>query len=141
MRQTGRSPRPDRQFPNLQLESKRALRRFGIDIEQSLRLWQEDMVGPDFAGHLATLEPEESPIAAELELDLSEREREVLTLAACGLSATEVSRLLHLSIETVKSHHKHIKRKLGASTVTKAVVTAILVGELDNDLLRAHFAI
>jgi DNA-binding CsgD family transcriptional regulator len=140
MQTDGCPPRPDRQFPNLQLERRRALRRFGIDVERSLRLWQRDMVGPDFAAHIATLEPENSPLSAS-GLDLSEREREVLTLAACGLSYREAGEILHISRETIKSHHRTIKRKFHASTVTKAVVMAILVGELDNDLLRKHFTL
>lgn len=138
---TGRHPRPDRQFPTLHLESKRALRRFGIDIEQSLRLWQEEMVGPDAAAHLATLEPEASTMELALDPDLSDREREVLTLSACGFTAQQIGGQLYLSVETVKSHHKHIRQKLRANSITKAVVTAILIGELDMALLREHFAI
>jgi len=141
MQADGRHPRPDRQFPNLPLERKRALRRFGIDVEQSLRLWQEDMVGPDFVAHLATLQSENSEYTKELDVDLSERERQILTLAACGFTNERVGGTLQISVLTVRSHQKRIKRKLHASTVTKAVVTAILVGELDNDLLRQHFAV
>ena len=52
---------------------------------------------------------------------LSEREREVLRHVADMLSTAEVAREMHISIDTVKSHVKNIRRKLAASGRGEAV--------------------
>jgi DNA-binding NarL/FixJ family response regulator len=61
---------------------------------------------------------------------LSPREREVLTVAAAGLSTKAIARQLELSPNTVKFHLQAAFEKLGAATRTEAVVTAIRRGEL-----------
>lgn len=55
---------------------------------------------------------------------LSQREIEVLTLVADGLSNQQISRQLFLSQATVKSHLVHIFTKLGVDSRTSAVATA-----------------
>lgn len=52
---------------------------------------------------------------------LSQRERDVLTLVAQGLSNDETARTLMLATETVKWHLKNIYSKLGVSSRTLAV--------------------
>ncbi len=49
-------------------------------------------------------------------LSLSSREREVLQLVATGKSSAEIAEKLFISPETVNSHRKNIKSKLGIST-------------------------
>ena len=49
----------------------------------------------------------------ELEVDLSEREREVLQLAAKGMSNQDIADVLHISIRTVQRHLNMIFNKLG----------------------------
>jgi DNA-binding CsgD family transcriptional regulator len=61
---------------------------------------------------------------------LSPREREILTVAAAGLSTKAIARQLELSPNTVKFHLQAAFEKLGAATRTEAVVTAIRRGEL-----------
>jgi two-component system nitrate/nitrite response regulator NarL len=61
---------------------------------------------------------------------LSSREREILALAARGLSRDVMGRELHLSPATVKAHLAQIYRKLGASGRAAAVATAIRSGLL-----------
>jgi two-component system, NarL family, response regulator DesR len=61
---------------------------------------------------------------------LSPREREILTVAAAGLSTKAIARQLELSPNTVKFHLRAAFEKLGAATRTEAVVTAIRRGEL-----------
>jgi DNA-binding CsgD family transcriptional regulator len=47
---------------------------------------------------------------------LGGRAREVLRLVALGKSSAEISQELNISVETVNTHRKNIKRKLGIST-------------------------
>lgn len=55
---------------------------------------------------------------------LTDREWEVLDLLCDGLSTDEVAERLVLSTETVRSHIKHLLRKLGVSSRSQAVVLA-----------------
>lgn len=55
---------------------------------------------------------------------LTERESEVLTLVARGLSNDEIADQLHLSVETVKTHVKHVYTKLGTRDRAQAVIAA-----------------
>jgi DNA-binding NarL/FixJ family response regulator len=59
---------------------------------------------------------------------LTEREREVLTLVARGLSNTELARVLHVSLPTVKTHVSRILTKLNARDRTQLVVLAYEAG-------------
>jgi RNA polymerase sigma factor (sigma-70 family) len=59
---------------------------------------------------------------------LTNREREILTLVAQGLSNREIAEMLFVSRYTVESHIKHIYRKLSVTKRTKAVSTARSLG-------------
>ena len=59
---------------------------------------------------------------------LTEREREVLSLLARGLSNTELAQTLHVSLPTVKTHVSRILTKLGARDRTQLVVFAYEAG-------------
>ena len=61
---------------------------------------------------------------------LSDREVEVLRLAARGRTNKEMARLLFLSEHTVGEHVKHIYNKIGVSTRAGAALFA-----MENDLL------
>ncbi len=69
--------------------------------------------------------PPRSPAVAAPALDgVTEREREVLTLIARGLSNAELAEHLHLSPATVKSHIGQLLRKVGARDRAQLVIAA-----------------
>jgi len=70
---------------------------------------------------------------SDIGFDLTEREREVLTLLAIGSSNLEISEQLSISMATVKFHLTNIFTKLGA----KNRVTAVTIA-LEHNLLNNH---
>lgn len=67
--------------------------------------------------------------------DLSPRELEVLGLLARGIDPASMSRRLHLSRDTIKSHLHRARVKLGAvgEPSTGLVAAALRAGVLDYD--------
>lgn len=63
-------------------------------------------------------------------LQLTEREREVMTLVASGLHSGDIAERLFLSPETVKSHVQNVLGKLGAHTRAHAVAIALVTGQI-----------
>ena len=59
---------------------------------------------------------------------LSTRQIEILRLAAKGLSYGEIARLLDIGIDCVKYHMRTAFARLGASTRSEAVATAVNLG-------------
>jgi NarL family two-component system response regulator LiaR len=59
---------------------------------------------------------------------LSNRELEVLTLIAKGLTNDEIAATLHLSLSTVKTHVRGIFNKLGVNYRIQAVMVAFEKG-------------
>lgn len=67
------------------------------------------------------------PVEQGLVDPLSERELDVLRLLATDLGGPEISRRLHVSLNTVRTHTKKIYAKLGVNSRRTAVTRA---GEL-----------
>jgi DNA-binding NarL/FixJ family response regulator len=61
-------------------------------------------------------------------VDLTEREVEVLRLAAMGLRNRAIARAIGRTEETVKVHLKHVMAKLGVEGRTEAVTMALQRG-------------
>lgn len=76
-----------------------------------------------FVSHAARVGPDHERAAR-----LTDREADVLRAMALGLSNTEIARSLHLSVETVKTHVKHVLAKLDVRDRTQAVVWAYRTG-------------
>ena len=64
--------------------------------------------------------------------DLSQREREVLQLVACGFINKEIADKLYISLHTVISHRKNITRKLQIKTVAGLTIYALLNGLISS---------
>ena len=69
---------------------------------------------------------------------VSSREREVLKLAAQGLSGKEIADRLYISERTVQTHLASIYDKLGAKNKTEAMLRAIKYGMVTLDELIAE---
>jgi len=97
----------------------------------------DDLVRAIRAAHTgrATLSPEAAQSLVESSnlppapgLDLTEREREVLTLMIEGLNNTQIAAKLTVSPSTIKSHVSNILAKLGVASRTEAVTLALRSG-------------
>ena len=62
--------------------------------------------------------------------DLTERERDVLELITNGYSNEQISRMLYLSINSVKTYVRSGYRKIGAETRSHAVIWGVRHGLL-----------
>jgi DNA-binding NarL/FixJ family response regulator len=60
--------------------------------------------------------------------EITEREREVLTLVGLGLSNSEISARLHVSLSTAKTHVGRLLTKLGARDRAQLVIAAYNTG-------------
>jgi LuxR family maltose regulon positive regulatory protein len=81
---------------------------------------------------LAARQRPSAPVStsAASEKGLSEREAEVLRLLATDLSGPEIARALFVSVNTLRTHTKHIFSKLGVNTRRAAVRRATELGLL-----------
>ena len=64
---------------------------------------------------------------------ITKREIDVLQLVAIGKSTAEIAPLLFISEETVKSHRKNMRRKLGACNGASLIRAAF-----DHGVLQIH---
>jgi DNA-binding NarL/FixJ family response regulator len=62
---------------------------------------------------------------------LTKRERDILRLAACGMSNSRIADRLIVSIRTVQAHLTHIFDKFGVGSRTQAVITGLRRGLID----------
>jgi two-component system response regulator DesR len=70
-------------------------------------------------------------------ISIPDRQREVLALAAQGLTNFEIAQALFLSPHTVPEYLRLIRERLGAANTTHAVAIAIVAGLIDVDALMA----
>ena len=63
---------------------------------------------------------------------LSARELSIIQLAAKGFSSPEVAEMLGISVNSVKTHFRHIFEKMDVSDRTEAVTLAISRGIIEN---------
>ena len=66
------------------------------------------------------------------EVELSDREIEILKLVATGVSNKEIAYQLGISPNTVKVHLRNVFTKIGASSRTEAAFTAVRMGLVEQ---------
>jgi DNA-binding NarL/FixJ family response regulator len=90
-------------------------------------------ISPGIARALLThLQPPADQKTFDAEAHLSPRETEVLDYLARGYTRAEIAGVLHLSINTIGIHIKHIYRKLQVNSGKKAVFKARRQGLLQE---------
>ena len=75
-----------------------------------------------------------SPVAVRQNVsraELTNRELDILELAAQRLQSKEIAARLHISDYTVKDHLKHIYYKLGVGKRSEAVAAALAAGIIE----------
>jgi DNA-binding NarL/FixJ family response regulator len=69
-----------------------------------------------------------APARLPAKTSLSRRESQILSLVAAGQPNSEIAEGLGLSVETVKTHVRHIMEKMAVSSRTEAAIKAIKMG-------------
>lgn len=84
-------------------------------------------ISPELMRSLASISPHEQAVGS----DLTERESEVLTLMAEGLTNSAIARKLFISDATARFHVSNVLAKLGVTNRTEAVRLAIKNGLIE----------
>ena len=102
----------------------------GLDALETLRKSHPDAK----VAMLTTSELEEDIFRAMRQgvKSLSAREISIIQLAAKGFSSPEVAEMLGISVNSVKTHFRHIFEKMDVSDRTEAVTLAISRGIIEN---------
>ena len=79
------------------------------------------------------LSPRKTSPIEERYKDLSNREREIFQLLAEGHSAKQITRMLNISISTVKTHRAKIMEKLGVDSPIHLAHLAVKLGLVDPE--------
>ena len=87
-------------------------------------------ISPAIARHLVRRLAAQAP-NPDASISLSERERQVLQLAAKGYAYAEVAKLLGIGVSTVASYTRHIYEKLQVDSRSGAVYEATRLGLID----------
>ena len=66
------------------------------------------------------------------DVELSDREKEILKLVATGVSNKEIAYHLGISPNTVKVHLRNVFTKIGAASRTEAALTAVRMGLVEQ---------
>jgi DNA-binding NarL/FixJ family response regulator len=91
-------------------------------------IWLHPEIGKRVLQTYTASPPPSEKLAAIRDFGLTGREREVLTLCVDGLSNNEMARCMCVTLETVKTHMRHIMEKLVVRDRTQAAVKALKHG-------------
>lgn len=62
---------------------------------------------------------------------LSDRQREIITLVADGKTTNEIAEVLHLSPKTVEWHRSQIMERLGMANLAELIRYVVRIGVVD----------
>ena len=101
-----------------------------VDKQDYAGIAQGDMLELDLVGLKRNLQVTNvtKGIEFRVELDLSDREKEILQLLAEGLSNKEMANQLKVSLNTVQVHRKNLMQKLGIHRQAELVRYALKEG-------------
>lgn len=107
------------------------------DLVRSIRAVHagESVLHPDVTKALFAALALNGDDSADTAMPLTDRELEVLKLAAAGSSNREIAVSLDLSPRTVQTHLRNMFEKLGVASRTQAVITGLREGWLELDEL------
>jgi DNA-binding NarL/FixJ family response regulator len=94
-----------------------------VELARLLKALKEVAVGRTAFDPKVLEKAQESPVEG-----LTERERDVLAHAGCGLTNKQIGQVLFISDRTVQGHLQNIYQKLGVTTRTEAVTTGLARG-------------
>lgn len=97
-----------------------------------LAKWRADPDGHERSERLDAVIAQADPRGA-----LSHTQFRVLRLLANGYDAQAIGGALGCSPETIRTHRKHVRQRLGARTDAEAVAIALLTGLLEPDEIAA----
>lgn len=89
------------------------------DVRQGKRVISAEMTNLIFDDYSADLS---SPLTADL---LTQREKEILSLTANGLTSKEIGERLDISARTVEAHRANVREKLGITTASELIKYAM----------------
>ena len=87
--------------------------------------WSSILTDSEFRKKIITRQTKQ-----KIRLQLSPRELQCLGLISKGLNSKEIAKILYLSAETINTHAKSIRQKLGCNNITEAVSKAFIWGLL-----------
>ena len=110
----------------------------GVPSEEVVRAVRSVYAGgpvlhPAIAGKVLArfaAEAQAGHVGRDAERLLTDRELDILRLAACGLSNADIANRLSVSMRTVQAHLTQVFNKLGASSRTEAVIAGLGRGML-----------
>lgn len=82
---------------------------------------------------IETVDQNKNKAHTDSNIDLSDREKEILVSVAVGLTNKEIAEKLNISAHTVMSHRKNISRKIGIKTVSGLTIYAIFNNLISED--------
>ncbi|MEM8548253.1 MAG: response regulator transcription factor [Pseudomonadota bacterium] len=107
----------------------------GEDIADAVRrsVQGESPISPAIARHLIRRFQQPAPVPdACIDNPLSERELEVLKLAAKGLTYQETAQLLAVSVNTIGTYTRRVYQKLAVTSRAQAIFEAQQMGLMDD---------
>lgn len=122
------------------LEIEQALRRH-MDVEDKILMPLAEILEEDDVDEPADKEPQsvQHPSGTISDIPdtlLSEREKEIITEVARGLTNKEIADKLFISVFTVTTHRKNISRKLGIKSIAGLTAYALMNGYLKQEDIR-----